>query len=156
MITDFDNWKKELIQSCKMLMASDDDEQAAKATDVTVEKYYERLEEAKDSEDRRVFQVLFRLFSNEPDDGILESCLSHLYDMGIKNPKLFLEVFLEELPYLVEHVPFWAFSSLCIAIKLQGFCEIFRAATEEQKALIRKVAACEEDPESAVQLPDVD
>jgi hypothetical protein len=150
MLANYDKWKEELLPAfCVSFygLRGDDDDHICNRI---LKQFFELIDEAlaKGYDDKRVFQTFFRLFTGEPDDGqIFESCYSTVCDTGRKNPSLFLETFLEELPYMLVKdykrgaATDWAIDFLKFAITLDEFSDTFGAATEEQKTLMRQLAA---------------
>jgi hypothetical protein len=150
MLQNYNKWKEELLPSfCVAFygLRGDDDDRICNQI---LKRFFDLIDEAKAKgyDDKRVFQTFFRLFTGEPDDGqIFESCYSTTCDTGRKNPSLFLETFLEELPRMLVKdykrgaATDWAKDFLKFAITLDEFPAAFRAATEEKKTLMRQLAA---------------
>jgi hypothetical protein len=147
MLENYDKWKEELLPAfcvtfhgCLLYNMEDDEHILIPFSLRLTELLDEAL--ATGFDDKRVFHTLLGLFTNEPDDGsTLESCSSITCSMGRKNPQLFLESFLYKLPKMKKYTAHWAEDFLRFAITLDEFPAAFRAATEEQKTLMRQLAA---------------
>jgi hypothetical protein len=148
MIANYDKWREELLPAFCITshgLRGDDDDRVYLPFQ---EKFIELTDNARVNghDDKRAFQTLFRLFSGEPDYGeIQETCCGTVCEMGSENHSLFLETFLEELPRMMKDdekgaATNWASDCLDFAVDMEEFSEAFRAATEEQKALVRQLA----------------
>jgi hypothetical protein len=148
MLENYDKWREELLPAFCIVSHGLNGDDDGNIYCPFQERFFKLIDEAEASgyDDKRVFQTLFRLFTGETDYGQFESCYSSTCDTGRKNPLLFLETFLEELPRMLAKncekgaATDWAIDFLKFAITLDEFSDAFGAATEEQKTLMRQLA----------------
>jgi hypothetical protein len=136
MIENFERWAKDLQQSFNIAMYGTDE--CDEIYNRTAMKYVSIINQAIGTSDIKVLETIFALFTDEPDDGVLESCFRVLTNM---EDDVFVPAFVKSLPTLLVKANYWACDLFEYIIMRGQFLKyIPHDITEEQKLSLIKVA----------------
>lgn len=134
MINNFEVWKKELFYAFDIAMHGHCDDELYQ---LESRRYINLINEVINSPKSECVEVLFRLFNNEPDYGIQESCFRVLTNI---EGDIFIPAFLKELISLYYNAQHWCLDLFEYAVSQNEFFSYLDNLSDDQNVILKKIA----------------